>query len=84
SPVTGESVPVAKTMGDNVFAGSINIDGVLQVRVEKTAADNTISRIIDLVEQAQASKAPTARFIEKFSRYYTPAVMAIAALIIIV
>ena len=76
SPVTGESVPVAKTMGDNVFAGSINIDGVLQVRVEKTAADNTISRIIELVEQAQASKAPTARFIEKFSRYYTPAVMA--------
>ena len=84
SPVTGESVPVAKTMGDNVFAGSINIDGVLQVRVEKTAADNTISRIIELVEQAQASKAPTARFIEKFSRYYTPAVMAIAALIIII
>ncbi len=84
SPVTGESVPVSKTVGDNVFAGSINIDGVLQVRVEKTAADNTISRIIELVEQAQASKAPTARFIEKFSRYYTPAVMAIAALIIVV
>ena len=84
SPVTGESVPVSKTTGDNVFAGSINIDGVLQVRVEKTAADNTISRIIELVEQAQASKAPTARFIEKFSRYYTPAVMAIAALIIII
>ncbi|MBH0007096.1 MULTISPECIES: heavy metal translocating P-type ATPase [Psychrobacter] len=84
SPVTGESVPVAKTTGDNVFAGSINIDGVLQVRVEKTAADNTIAKIIELVEQAQASKAPTARFIEKFSRYYTPAVMAIAALIIVV
>ena len=84
SPVTGESVPVAKTMGDTVFAGSINIDGVLQVRVEKTAADNTIAKIIELVEQAQASKAPTARFIEKFSRYYTPAVMAIAALIIVV
>ena len=84
SPVTGESVPVAKALGDQVFAGSINIDGALQVRVEKTAADNTIARIIELVEQAQASKAPTARFIEKFSRYYTPAVMAIAALIIIV
>ncbi len=84
SPVTGESVPVSKTMGDTVFAGSINIDGVLHVRVEKTAADNTIARIIELVEQAQASKAPTARFIEKFSRYYTPAVMAIAALIIVV
>lgn len=84
SPVTGESVPVAKALGDQVFAGSINIDGALQVRVEKTAADNTIARIIELVEQAQASKAPTARFIEKFSRYYTPAVMAIAVLIIIV
>lgn len=84
SPVTGESIPVAKTIGDEVFAGSINMDGALQVRVEKTAADNTIARIIELVEQAQASKAPTARFIEKFSRYYTPAVMAIAALVIII
>lgn len=84
SPVTGESVPVAKMVGDDVFAGAINIDGALQVRVQKTAADNTIARIIELVEQAQASKAPTARFIEKFSRYYTPAVMAIALLIIII
>src|SRR5699024_1323947 len=50
SPVTGESVPVAKTIGDEVFAGSINVDGVLQIRVEKTAADNTIARIIELVE----------------------------------
>ncbi len=84
SPVTGESVPRPKSKGENVFAGSINVDGVLQVRVEKAAADNTISRIIQLVEQAQSSKAPTARFIEKFSRYYTPAVMLIAALIITV
>ena len=84
SLVTGESIPVSKAVGDSVFAGSINVDGALQVRVEKTHADNTISRIIHLVEQAQASKAPTARFIEKFSRYYTPAVMAIAALVMIV
>ena len=83
SPVTGESIPVGKTVGDKVFAGSINLEGALQIRVEKTAADNTIARIIELVEQAQASKAPTARFIEKFSRYYTPAVMAIAALVIV-
>lgn len=83
SPVTGESAPCAKTTGDHVFAGSINVDGVLEVRVEKTAADNTIARIIQLVEQAQASKAPTARFIERFSRYYTPAVMALAALVVI-
>ncbi|WP_083223656.1 MULTISPECIES: heavy metal translocating P-type ATPase [unclassified Ensifer] len=84
SPVTGESMPRAKARGDSIFAGSINVDGVLQVCVKKTAADNTISRIIHLVEQAQSSKAPTARFIEKFSRYYTPAVMLIAALIIMV
>lgn len=84
SPITGESIPRTKTLGDSVFAGSINVEGVLQVRVEKTTADNTISRIIQLVEQAQASKAPTARFIEKFSYYYTPTVMAIAALIVIV
>ena len=84
SPVTGESIPVVKRIGDDVCAGAINIDGVLQVRVTSTAADNTIARIIHLVEQAQASKAPTARFIEKFSRYYTPAVMAIATLIIVV
>jgi len=83
SPVTGESIPLAKAAGDSVYAGSINVEGVLRVRVEKTAADNTISRIIQLVEQAQASKAPTARFIEQFSRYYTPAVMAIAALIVV-
>ncbi|MDE0490832.1 heavy metal translocating P-type ATPase [Psychrobacter sp. A3] len=84
SPITGESIPVAKTIGDKVFAGAINTEGALHIRVEKTAADNTIARIIELVEQAQASKAPTARFIEKFSRYYTPAVMAIAALVIII
>ena len=84
SPITGESIPVAKAVGDAVFAGSINAAGALQVRVEKTASDNTIARIIHLVEQAQASKAPTARFIEQFSRYYTPAVMAIAALVVLV
>ena len=84
SPITGESVPRSKAKGDSIFAGSINVDGVLQVRVEKTASDNTISRIIQLVEQAQSAKAPTARFIENFSRYYTPAVMLIAALIVVV
>ena len=84
SPVTGESVPHVKTTGDSVFAGSINVDGVIQVQVEKTAADNTIARIIQLVEQAQSSKAPTARFIEQFSRYYTPAVMGLAALVVII
>ncbi|WP_296244322.1 MULTISPECIES: heavy metal translocating P-type ATPase [unclassified Psychrobacter] len=84
SPITGESIPVVKALGEKVFAGSINLDGALQVRVQKTASDNTIARIIELVEEAQASKAPTARFIEKFSRYYTPTVMALALLVIII
>ncbi len=84
SPVTGESVPVAKTAGSAVYAGSINGNGLLRVRITKTAADNTIARIIHLVEEAQASKAPTARFIDQFAAYYTPAAMAAAALIIVV
>ncbi len=84
APVTGESVPVAKTAGAAVYAGSVNGNGLLRVRITKTAADNTIARIIHLVEEAQASKAPTARFIDQFAAYYTPAAMAAAALIIVV
>ena len=80
SPVTGESVPVHKRPGDPVYAGSINTDGVLTVRVERGASDNTIARIIHLVEEAESSKAPTARFIDRFSRWYTPAAMAVAFL----
>ena len=80
SPVTGESVPVHKRPGDPVYAGSINTDGVLTVRVERGASDNTIARIIHLVEEAESSKAPTARFIDHFSRWYTPAAMAVAFL----
>ncbi|WP_452094288.1 HAD-IC family P-type ATPase [Deinococcus metalli] len=72
SPVTGESVPVVKTVGDTVYAGSINTDGTLRIQVDKAAADNTIARIIHMVEEAEGSKAPTARFIDRFSRYYTP------------
>ncbi len=83
APVTGESVPVAKGVGDQVYAGSINANGMLRVRLTHTAADNTIARIIHLVEEAQGSKAPTARFIDRFSAYYTPAAMAVAALIIV-
>ncbi|WP_102124887.1 heavy metal translocating P-type ATPase [Deinococcus planocerae] len=81
SPVTGESVPVHKSVGDTVYAGSINTDGVLTVRVERGASDNTIARIIHLVEEAEASKAPTARFIDRFSRWYTPAAMLVALLV---
>jgi Cd2+/Zn2+-exporting ATPase len=83
APVTGESVPAAKDVGDQVYAGSINANGTLRVRATHTAADNTIARIVHLVEVAQASKAPTARFIDRFSAYYTPAAMLVAALIIV-
>ncbi|MET3352822.1 heavy metal translocating P-type ATPase [Xanthobacter autotrophicus] len=81
SPVTGESVPVVKTEGAPVFAGSINASGALQVRVTRPASDNTIARIIRLVEEAQEAKAPTARFIERFSAIYTPIAVVVAALV---
>lgn len=83
APVTGESVPKQKQVDDLVFAGTINQEGALRIRVTAAAADNTISRIIALVEEAQESKAPTERFIDQFSRYYTPGVMVVAALIAI-
>jgi Cd2+/Zn2+-exporting ATPase len=83
SPVTGESIPVPKGEGSPVFAGSINASGALQIRVTKPASDNTIARIIRLVEDAQDAKAPTARFIERFSAIYTPIAVAAAALVAI-
>ncbi len=84
SPVTGESVPVNKKEGDTVYAGSINTDNVLKVRVDKAASDNTIARIIKMVEEAQENKAPTQRFIDRFSRYYTPGVMLVSLLVIVI
>jgi Zn2+/Cd2+-exporting ATPase len=84
APVTGESVPVSKSVGAVVYAGSINGNGILRISITKTAADNTIARIIHMVEDAQTSKAPTARFIDNFAAYYTPASMAAAVLIIVV
>ncbi|MFC6673419.1 heavy metal translocating P-type ATPase [Marinobacterium aestuariivivens] len=81
SPVTGESVPVTKTPGDAVFAASINTEGTLRVVVTRPAADNTIARIIRLVEEAEASRAPTERFIDRFSRYYMPAIVGVAILV---
>ncbi len=84
APVTGESVPKRKGKGAPVFAGTINADGVLRVRVTAAAEDNTIARVVRLVEEAQESKAPTERFIDRFSRFYTPAVVAVAAMVAVV
>ncbi|SIQ39200.1 Cd2+/Zn2+-exporting ATPase [Rhizobium sp. RU20A] len=81
APVTGESVPVRKAVGDAVFAGTINGEAVLTVRVTATAADNTIARVVRLVEEAQEAKSPTERFIDRFSRFYTPVVLAAGALV---
>ncbi len=83
APVTGESVPVRKGVDDSVFAGTVNGDAALRVRVTAAAADNTIARVVRLVEEAQESKAPTERFIDRFSRYYTPGVVVVAALVAI-
>ena len=84
SPVTGESVPATKTSGDSVFAGSINTEAALRVRVTSAPADNTIARIIKLVEEAEAARAPTERFIDRFSRWYMPAVIGLAVLVAVV
>ncbi len=84
SPVTGESVPVTRGPGEPVFAGSINAEAALRVTVTKAAADNTISRIIKLVEDAEEARAPTERFIDRFSRWYMPAIVGISALVVLV
>ena len=77
APVTGESVPVEKNVGDSVFAATLNGEGALTIRVSKTTADNTLARIIQLVEEAQSSKGKSQRFIERFGRRYSPAVLVI-------
>ncbi|TAX57464.1 cadmium-translocating P-type ATPase [Rhizobium leguminosarum] len=84
APVTGESTPVRKGVDAVAFAGTVNGDAVLRVRVTAAAADNTIARVVKLVEEAQESKAPTERFIDRFSRYYTPGVVVVAALVAVV
>jgi Cd2+/Zn2+-exporting ATPase len=84
SPVTGESVPKTKGIGEPVFAGSVNSEAALRVRVTKAAEDNTIARIIRLVEEAQEARAPTERFIDRFSRVYMPAIVGLAVLVAIV
>lgn len=81
APITGESMPVEKRPGDTAFAGTINQNGSLEVEVTHSYKDTTLSRIIHMVEEAQAQKAPSQSFVEKFARYYTPAVIGGAVLV---
>ncbi len=78
SALTGESMPVEIGVGDTILAGSVNLNGLIQVRVDKAFGESTVSRILELVENAGSKKAPTEKFITKFSRIYTPTVVALA------
>jgi Cd2+/Zn2+-exporting ATPase len=84
APVTGESLPVDKGVGDDVFAGTVNGGGALIVEVTRLASDNTLSRIIKMVQEAQAQRAPSQRFVDRFARVYTPIVVGLASLIVVI
>ena len=78
APITGESLPIEKTTGDPVFAGTINLSGAFDYRVTAKASDSTLARIIHAVEDAQGARAPTQRFVDQFAKIYTPLVFAFA------
>lgn len=82
--VTGESLPIDKAPGDNVFASTVNGEGALEVKVTRLAKDSTLSRVMKMVEEAQAQKSPTQQTVEKFERVFVPAVLILTALVIIV
>jgi Cd2+/Zn2+-exporting ATPase len=84
APVTGESVPVEKAVGDQVFAGTINSEGMLKITATKIAAENTIAKIIHLVEEAQERKGESQKFIERFGRRYSPIVLLLGLLLAII
>lgn len=84
APITGESLPVEKALGDKLFAGTINQAGALEYRVTAAAGQSTLARIIKAVEEAQGARAPTQRFVDQFSRIYTPAVFAVALAVAII
>ena len=82
APVTGEDMPVIKEVGDEVMAGTVNGEAALEVRVTRPSAEGTIARIAKLVEQAQSERSPAERYIDRFARYYTPAVVALAVIVV--
>jgi len=84
APITGESIPVDKDIGDEVYAGTINNEGFLEVKVTKKSNETMLSKIIRLVEEAQRMKSPTEKFIDKFSKYYTPSVIFLAICVAII
>ena len=84
APITGESLPIDKSPGQQVFAGTINGRGALEIRVTRLGQDTTLARIVSLVETAQARRAPAQVFVERFARYYTPAVIALASALAVV
>lgn len=84
SPITGESVPAEKTVGDRAYAGSLNTSGLLEIRVESLSSDSTLARIIYLVEEAQSQRAPLQRLVDRFTRFYTPIVVGLAVAIAVV
>lgn len=81
APITGESLPVEKTVGDTVFAGTINESGSFEYRVTAAAGHTTLARIIQAVEEAQGARAPTQRFVDQFAKVYTPAIFAMALVV---
>ena len=84
APITGESLPVEKAAGDKLFAGTINQAGALEYRVTAAAGQSTLARIIKAVEEAQGARAPTQRFVDQFSRLYTPVVFIVALAVAVI
>ncbi len=84
APITGESVPVDKAVGDEVFAGTVNGEGALEVKTTRAVGDRTLDRVVKLVEEAQTQKAPTQRFTERFERIFVPAILVADVALIVV